>query len=81
MNITDIDDKIIRRARREHLFAQYRRQMRSQGDVVKDVTAAMEVGHFPNVSSFLCTFQDFREKSKNEVDPDKKAMLLNTLVG
>ena len=43
MNITDIDDKIIRRARREHLFDQYLNEKKSREAMVADVSAAMEV--------------------------------------
>lgn len=43
MNITDIDDKIIRRARHKHLFGQYLVDRKELGDVVSDVSAAIEV--------------------------------------
>lgn len=43
MNITDVDDKIIRRARHKHLFCQYLSTKRDLRDIVTDVTAAIEV--------------------------------------
>ena len=43
MNVTDIDDKIIRRARREHLFAQYIGRVKGLRVMVADITEAMEV--------------------------------------
>ena len=43
MNITDIDDKIIRRARFEHLFTEYVAKKRELCDVVADVSAAVQV--------------------------------------
>ena len=43
MNITDIDDKIIRRARFEHLFTEYVAKRRELCDVVADVSAAIQV--------------------------------------
>ena len=43
MNITDIDDKIIRRARRKYLFGEYLRKHKGQSDIVTDLSAAIEV--------------------------------------
>jgi cysteinyl-tRNA synthetase len=43
MNVTDIDDKIIRRARREHLFTKYIGEGKSPGEIVSDVTEAIRV--------------------------------------
>ena len=43
MNITDIDDKIIRRARRRHLFEQYRGNTNSRETIVADLAVALEV--------------------------------------
>ena len=43
MNITDIDDKIIRRARCAHLFNQYLQQDRSMQELTSDLTAAVQV--------------------------------------
>lgn len=45
MNVTDIDDKIIRRARREHLFAQYIEGGKALANMVSDITEAMGVSH------------------------------------
>lgn len=60
MNITDIDDKIIRRARRNHLLEQYTNKQPSLATLIADVTKAL---------------QPFTEKALSETDPDKKAML------
>ncbi|KAI1715685.1 tRNA synthetases class I (C) catalytic domain-containing protein [Ditylenchus destructor] len=61
MNITDIDDKIIKRARQNFLYDQY--VGTSNGDfgrVASDVTAALNF---------------FKKKVDIETDPDKKKML------
>ncbi|KAH7729373.1 cysteine--tRNA ligasecytoplasmic [Aphelenchoides avenae] len=61
MNITDIDDKIIKRARQNYLFENYleayRRDFRK---IAEDVIAALE---------------EFKVKVDNEAEPDKKKML------
>lgn len=64
MNITDIDDKIIRRARRRHLFEQYRGNTNSRETIVADLAVALE---------------NYRVKLKSEMDPDKQVMMQNTL--
>lgn len=43
MNVTDIDDKIIRRSRCGHLFSQYVSEDRSHDDLIADVSTAIEV--------------------------------------
>ena len=43
MNVTDIDDKIIRRARRAHLFSRYIDEKRSLSNLISDVSSAIEV--------------------------------------
>lgn len=60
MNITDIDDKIIKRARQNHLYEQYIEKNLSLDEVLNDVTSVM------------LTFQ---ETVKTTTDPDKKNML------
>lgn len=42
MNITDIDDKIIRRARQSHLMEQYKRRKLPLEDVLIDIDAALK---------------------------------------
>ncbi|XP_052798798.1 cysteine--tRNA ligase, cytoplasmic-like [Mya arenaria] len=59
MNITDIDDKIIRRARQNHLWEAYMAEGKPWNAVVEDTVVAMK---------------PFGEKLVNETDPDKKAM-------
>ncbi|XP_055987995.1 cysteine--tRNA ligase, cytoplasmic isoform X2 [Sorex fumeus] len=60
MNITDIDDKIIRRARQNHLFEQYREKQPPAPQLLADVHAAL---------------QPFSAKLRDTTDPDKRQML------
>uniref|UniRef100_A0A8C9UV87 Cysteine--tRNA ligase, cytoplasmic n=1 Tax=Spermophilus dauricus TaxID=99837 RepID=A0A8C9UV87_SPEDA len=60
MNITDIDDKIIRRARQNYLFAQYREQRPPATQLLEDVRAALK---------------PFSVKLSETTDPGKKQML------
>jgi cysteinyl-tRNA synthetase len=61
MNITDIDDKIIKRARQNHLYAQYLNEKKSHVDqVFEDVNTALGL---------------FNAKYKAETDPDKQKMM------
>lgn len=60
MNITDVDDKIILRARRNHLFEEYAAKKPAATTVLADVKSAME---------------PFRVKAAKEEDPAKKEML------
>ncbi|XP_055470665.1 cysteine--tRNA ligase, cytoplasmic isoform X2 [Psammomys obesus] len=60
MNITDIDDKIIRRARQNYLFEQYREQKPAAAQLLKDVHAALK---------------PFSVKLSETTDPDKRQML------
>lgn len=41
MNITDIDDKIIKRARQNHLYEKYTKEQRSLNEVIDDATAVV----------------------------------------
>ncbi|EYC18025.1 hypothetical protein Y032_0028g1640 [Ancylostoma ceylanicum] len=62
MNITDIDDKIIKRARQRHLLTKYldnSKEPPSVEKIVQDIVSALEC---------------FRKKFENETDPDKKKM-------
>ena len=43
MNITDIDDKIIRRARWNYLLESYNAEQHGLEDIVHDITEALEV--------------------------------------
>lgn len=65
MNITDIDDKIIVRARRNHLFEQYCSEKRPTADMLEDIISSLK---------------PFQEKRDKETDKDKKAMLSKLLV-
>nr|XP_004654287.2 cysteine--tRNA ligase, cytoplasmic isoform X1 [Jaculus jaculus] len=60
MNITDIDDKIIRRARQNYLFEQYCEQKPVAAQLLEDVHAALE---------------PFSVKLSETTDPDKRQML------
>uniref|UniRef100_A0A673TX55 Cysteine--tRNA ligase, cytoplasmic n=1 Tax=Suricata suricatta TaxID=37032 RepID=A0A673TX55_SURSU len=60
MNITDVDDKIIRRARQNHLFERYRAERRRAAQLLDDVHAAL---------------QPFSVKLSETTDPDRKQML------
>uniref|UniRef100_A0A8C2ZA49 Cysteine--tRNA ligase, cytoplasmic n=1 Tax=Cyclopterus lumpus TaxID=8103 RepID=A0A8C2ZA49_CYCLU len=60
MNITDIDDKIIRRARQNHLLDQYKEKQPQAAQILQDVLSARE----PFQAALALT-----------TDPDKKQML------
>ncbi|XP_060768022.1 cysteine--tRNA ligase, cytoplasmic isoform X2 [Neoarius graeffei] len=60
MNITDIDDKIIKRARQNHLLEQYRAKKPKASEILQDVLTARE---------------PFKVKLAETTDPDKKQML------
>uniref|UniRef100_F6VII8 tRNA synthetases class I catalytic domain-containing protein n=1 Tax=Ciona intestinalis TaxID=7719 RepID=F6VII8_CIOIN len=60
MNITDIDDKIITRARHNYLVDEYLKQSHSKEEIITDVSAALE---------------EFSEKLSKTDDPDKKVMM------
>lgn len=64
MNITDIDDKIIRRARQNHLYESYIAKSKSLEEILKDVQVVMDL---------------FEENVKKTTDPDKSTMLKNML--
>uniref|UniRef100_A0A672JMT5 Cysteine--tRNA ligase, cytoplasmic n=1 Tax=Salarias fasciatus TaxID=181472 RepID=A0A672JMT5_SALFA len=60
MNITDIDDKIIKRARQNFLLEEYKKKKLPAEDVLKDVLTARE---------------PFQAVLSSTADPDKKQML------
>ncbi|XP_058237319.1 cysteine--tRNA ligase, cytoplasmic isoform X2 [Hemibagrus wyckioides] len=60
MNITDIDDKIIKRARQNHLLEEYRAKKPKASQILQDVLTARE---------------PFKVKLAETTDPDKKQML------
>ncbi|XP_018410941.1 PREDICTED: cysteine--tRNA ligase, cytoplasmic [Nanorana parkeri] len=60
MNITDIDDKIIKRARQNYLFQQYEESRPQPDALLKDVKTALV---------------PFVQKLSETTDPDKKQML------
>ncbi|KRZ29945.1 Cysteine--tRNA ligase, cytoplasmic [Trichinella pseudospiralis] len=64
MNITDIDDKIIVRARQRHLFQNYLDSAPSVEKMFRDVKSALEM---------------YKKKFETEANVDKKAMLLGQI--
>lgn len=64
MNITDIDDKIIKRARQNHLFEQYATSAISLEQLLTDHKAVLE---------------QLDEVIAKNTDPDKKTLLARTL--
>jgi len=63
MNITDIDDKIIKRARQLHLFEEYVKTATDKQIVQKDIILAL----------------DDLKKDIEQMDPDKKVMTLKAV--
>jgi len=66
MNITDIDDKIIRRARQNFLFEEYVKKNVSLEEFIENVNVSMEI---------------FRNKKAENKDPDKAIMMDRILAG
>lgn len=60
MNITDIDDKIIKRARQLHLFEEYVKTVTDNKTVQKDIILAL----------------DDLKKDIEQIDPEKKSITL-----
>ncbi|XP_070558750.1 cysteine--tRNA ligase, cytoplasmic-like [Ptychodera flava] len=60
MNITDIDDKIIKRARQNYLFEEYKKAMKCPNGLLKDIKEGK---------------QNYTDKFEKETDPDKRNML------
>lgn len=63
MNITDIDDKIIKRARQIYLFEEYVKTASDKQIVQKDILLAL----------------DNLKENIEQTDPDKKAMTLKAI--
>lgn len=63
-NITDIDDKIIKRARQTHLWNEFIKNFNSQADLENEFKQAKE---------------DYQSKIANELDESKKQMLIKQL--
>lgn len=64
MNITDIDDKIIKRARQHHLFEKYVEEKKSLNCIIDDATTV--VNYYETIV-------------KEATDPDKKNAMQKTL--
>lgn len=63
MNITDIDDKIIKRARQLYFFEEYVKTVSDKQIVQKDILSALD---------------DLKDNIE-QLDPDKKSMTLKTI--
>ncbi|KAH7642459.1 cysteine-trna ligase [Dermatophagoides farinae] len=63
-NITDIDDKIIRRARQNHLFDKYLQELKQGSKENQNILA--------DINNALA---ETKAKFEHETDPDKRAML------
>ncbi len=86
MNITDVDDKIIKRARQNHLYDAYVSENPPLEKILVDANNVLKVLY----SNFICTtqylflspptnlslsrFQSFCETMKKTTDPDKRKM-------
>ncbi|KAL9955644.1 hypothetical protein ACROYT_G036997 [Oculina patagonica] len=70
MNITDIDDKIIFRARRNHLLEKYTEEDNTPEKILEDVNTALEI---------VISFSPTQKKMKNTTDEDKKNMYLRII--
>lgn len=57
MNITDIDDKIIKRARQNHLYEKYTKELKDLNETVDDATAVVNY---------------YEKVVRDTGDPDKK---------
>ncbi|KAJ1349923.1 hypothetical protein KIN20_005602 [Parelaphostrongylus tenuis] len=68
MNITDIDDKIIKRARQRHLLTKYLENAGNNATVQK------------TIEDVLASLENFKKKFDGETDPDKKK-LYETMIG
>lgn len=64
MNITDIDDKIIKRARQQHLYEKYVKEQKSLSEIIDDATQV--VNYYETVV-------------KETTDPDKKNIMQKML--
>lgn len=64
MNITDIDDKIIKRARQNYLYEKYKKNVGTLAELTRDQIDVMK---------------DFKKTCEKNTDPDKKIMLDKTL--
>lgn len=65
MNITDIDDKIIKRARHNHLYKVYVNEERTLEELIEDTTTV--TNHYENLLN-------------KTTDPDKKSVMHKTFV-
>nr|XP_039251784.1 cysteine--tRNA ligase, cytoplasmic-like [Styela clava] len=64
MNVTDIDDKIIKRARQNHLLKEYQQRATELKKVIEDAKNALKI---------------YKSKLDDTTDPDKKTMLIKII--
>ncbi|KAB7494779.1 Cysteine--tRNA ligase, cytoplasmic [Armadillidium nasatum] len=64
MNVTDIDDKIIKRARMKHLFKEYERNLPPENKVLEDISSA---------------FLLHEKRLTATEDPDKRKMMIEEI--
>lgn len=64
MNITDIDDKIIMRARQKYLYEKYLRGQKNLSDIIDDATQVVNY---------------YEAVVRNTADPDKKNVMQKML--
>lgn len=64
MNITDVDDKIIKSVRQKYLYQKYLKEPRNLNDTIDDA---------------ICVINYYEEAIKNSGDPDKKCLMQKTL--
>lgn len=77
MNITDIDDKIIKRARQNYLYDEYLKQGHSLDKILDDSAKVLEVSNLNKVyiDVILIIWQQFASSIKGTDDQDKKTMM------
>ena len=76
MNITDLDDKIIIRSRRNHLFKQYSTSAQDVAQVTKDINAAFEASlnsQSNKVAKAESTYNESVEKKEKYAEENKVA--------
>ncbi len=64
MNVTDVDDKIILRARRNHLLAEYRAAAADPAKVFSLFTSAILTSFWYERHSLLCMAADGQHRSR-----------------
>ncbi|XP_028403156.1 cysteine--tRNA ligase, cytoplasmic-like [Dendronephthya gigantea] len=79
MNITDIDDKIIFRARRNYLMKEYKTKNHSIGQILSDIDKSMQKYGEKLVATTDIDKRNMMEKIIRDVDEIKKVLIANDL--